>query len=164
MEEFRAWAENRNHNFSVLGALLWKKTVTTLSGMVFRHFLGFFLLLMGPPPAGKGNLVGFWPILGLRSTRGTWRNSGPGRKTRKRNSLVLGAFLWGKNSTTLSRMVFRNFLRKEFFWGRTPAGREWQFSGVLAHFDPFLRARSSKRAKVPLNQRFRPVGVKPKKK
>ena len=37
-----------------------------------------------------------------------------------------------KNVTTLSGMLFRNFLGKNFFFGRTPPGRNRPFSGILA--------------------------------
>ena len=41
-----------------------KKNATTLSGMVFRNFRAI-LFLVGPPPVRNGDLVVFWPILGL---------------------------------------------------------------------------------------------------
>ena len=34
-----------------------------LSGMVFRNFIGEECFLVGPPPAGNSNSVGFWPIV-----------------------------------------------------------------------------------------------------
>ena len=60
---------------------------TTLPGMGSRKFPGKERFLVGAPPAGNSNLVVFGPILGAL---GTWRNSGPGQKTRKRNFPVLG--------------------------------------------------------------------------
>ena len=37
-----------------------------------------------------------------------------------------------KNVTTLSGMLFRNFLGFNFFFGRTPPGRNRRFTGILA--------------------------------
>ena len=42
-----------------------EKNVTALSGMVFRNFCGTNFFLVGPPPVGNGDLVVFWPVLGL---------------------------------------------------------------------------------------------------
>ena len=58
-------------------------------GLVFHHFLETNLFLVGPPAFGNGDLVGFWPVLGL----GHLEKSGPGSKTEKHNSAVLGVLL-----------------------------------------------------------------------
>ena len=43
-----------------------KKNVTTLSGRVFRNFLGYsFFSRSDPHVVGNGDLVGVWPVLGL---------------------------------------------------------------------------------------------------
>ena len=42
-----------------------KINVTTLSGMVFRNFLGTTFFSVRPPPVGNGDSVVFWPVLGL---------------------------------------------------------------------------------------------------
>ena len=76
------------------------------------NFVGKYCFLVGPERRRNSNLVGFGPFWAF----GTRRNSGPGRKTQKHNFPVLGALLWEKDVTTLSGMVFRNFLDKAFFW------------------------------------------------
>ena len=43
-----------------------EKNVTTLSGFVCRSCLGNNFFVVGPPPVGNSDLVGFGPILGRR--------------------------------------------------------------------------------------------------
>ena len=88
--------------------------------MVFSNFLGSGLFLVGPPPAGNSNLVGFWHILGL------WIREipGPGEKHENTISWCQEHFCRGENVTTLFGMVFRNFLGGDFFFGRTRTGRQ----------------------------------------
>ena len=46
------------------GTPKWNKNVTTLSGMVFRNFLGKNFLSIGTPPIGNGDLLGFGLVRG----------------------------------------------------------------------------------------------------
>ena len=78
---------------------------------------------VGPPPAGNGDLVVFWAA-------GTWRNSGPGPKTEKRNFPVLGGPKRGEKVTTLSGMVVRNFLTLYVLADQTPRGRKSRNTGI----------------------------------
>ena len=43
-------------------------------------------------------------------------------------------------------MVFRNFLGNNSFFGRTPTGRKWWLSGILARFGPERFEESRARA------------------
>ena len=61
-------------------------------------FSGAIFFLVRPPLVGNGDLVGFWPALGL----GHLRNSGPGPKTEKHNFPVLGV---PKRKTKLPRCL-----------------------------------------------------------
>ena len=103
----------------VTTCFFWGGGVTTLSGMVSRNFLGNDFFLVGPPPAGNSNLVVFGPILGLWHL-GKFRARAENRKTQFPGA---SGTSMGKNVTTLSGMVFRNLLGKDFFLvGPPPAG------------------------------------------
>ena len=39
--------------------------------MVFRNFIGNNFFPVGPPPVKNGDLVGFWPVLGLGHRKGS---------------------------------------------------------------------------------------------
>ena len=121
LEKFRAQPENTKTQYGARGTFM-EKNVTTLFRKVFCTFLGKYFFLVGPPPAGNSDVVGFGPFWPF----GTWRKFGPGRKnTRTKFPGARGTFM-EKNVTTLSRMVFRRFLRRELFLGRTPTGRKFR--------------------------------------
>ena len=46
------------------GAPKLKKNVTTVSGIIFRNFLGNNFFQSDPQVVAKGGLLGFWPVLG----------------------------------------------------------------------------------------------------
>ena len=133
------------YHFPVLGARLSEKNGTTLSRMVSRNFLGFFF---GRTPTGlNSDPVGLWPIFGRAEN------------TKTQFPRARGHFYGEKKITTLPKMVFRNFLGTDFFFlvGPPPAGNSdlvgcWP---LLAHF----QVPEAKTGQIPLNHRFRPVGV-----
>ena len=67
---------------------------------------------------------------------GTWRNSGPGPKTEKRNFPVLVVPKREKKGTTLSGMVVRNFLAVYVLADRTLKGGKSRNTGISGHFGP----------------------------
>ena len=70
-----------------------KKNVTTLSGRVFRNFLGYsFFSRSDPHVVGNGDLVGVWPVLGL----GHSKFQSPGRKQKDAISQSSGSRNGGK--------------------------------------------------------------------
>ena len=98
-----------------------KQCSHAIRDMVARHFLGRDFFLGRTPQAGNGDSVGVLAHFGSLALGEIPR---PGRKTRKRDFLPLGALLWGEHVTRLPGMVFRNFLvGKTFFLvGPPPAG------------------------------------------
>ena len=114
-----------------------RKNVTTLSGDVFRNFLGDNFFSVGPPPDGNGDLVIFWPVLGRRPQA---RNSGTGPKTGKRKFPgARGPEIEEKKVTTLSGMVVRNFFTLCILPDVTPRGGKSQNTGILGHWPLALR-------------------------
>ena len=103
------------------------------------RYLGWFSAIfleqaffsVGPSPGGNGDLVVFLPVLAL----GTYKNYGPGRKTRKSNFPVLGALLGGKSGRpkSFSRKL-RNFFMSSVLADQTPRGRKSRDTGFEAHF------------------------------
>ena len=83
--------------FAAKGAPKWRKKATTLSGMVFRNFIGNDLFSGRTPPVGNGDLVVVWPVLGLWHLEKSCVWAGSGRKTEKHNFPVLGALLGGQS-------------------------------------------------------------------
>ena len=75
--------------------------------MVFRNFLGNNFFSVGPPPVGNGDLVVVWPVLGGGHLE-KFRDWAKNRKTQFPGAR--GPEIEEKKVTTLSGMVFRNFL------------------------------------------------------
>ena len=96
-----------------------EKNVTTLSGMVFRNFVTFYVLANRNPTGKKRRNTGGLCHFGLGQPLALGKILGPGRK---RNLPTLGVPLWEKKFTTLSRMVFHNFFTFSVLADRTPAG------------------------------------------
>ena len=110
-----------------------KKIVTTLSGIVFRKFFGTIFFCPTPRWLQRVIYCGFGPFVAA----GTYRNSGPGSKTEKRDFLELGA-LFGKKSVrpkSFSQKV-RKFLTFCVLAERIPTGGKSQNTGVLGPFGP----------------------------
>ena len=84
-----------------------EKNVTTLSVMVFRNFLRNNVFF-GQTPAGNGNLMVFWPVLG-RGYLEKFRDWANNRKTQFPGAR--GPEIEKKKVTTPSGMVVRNFLQ-----------------------------------------------------
>ena len=131
-------------------------------GVLPRHpgwgsatFLATTFFDVGSPPAGNGNLVGFWPILGLWHLE-KFRAQAENTKTQFPG--VRRTFMGGEMVPRHPGWFSTTFSRKSVFFGGTPTGQEWQFSGGLAHFGSFPSARGSKRPKKTLSRYFRLVG------
>ena len=107
-----------------------KKNVTTLSKMVFHNCLGNNFFLVGPPPVGNGDLVGFWPILG----RGHLEKFRAWAKNRKTQFPGARGPETEQKITTPSGMVVRKFLAVYVLTDRTPTGGKTRNTRILGHF------------------------------
>ena len=107
-----------------------KKNGIPLCGMVYRTFLGDNFFSVGPPPVGNGDLVGFWPVLGLGHLEKFWAWA----KNRKTQFPGARGTFGEKNVATLSGMVFCNFLRNKF----SAVGPPLVGNGDLVEFWPVL--------------------------
>ena len=103
-------------------------------GMVSRNFPRRHFFQSGSPPAGNSDLVVFSG--GLFWAFGTWRSSGPGRKTRKRNFPVLEAlFFWSESPERFSSK-HRNFFTFHVLADQTRADGKSRTEGYRFHFGP----------------------------
>ena len=132
--KFRAQAENTKTRFpGARGTFTGAKMLPRYLGWFFATFWGNTFFLVGPPPAGNSDLVGFWPILGLWHLK-KFRAQAENTKTQFPGAR--GTFMRG-NVTALSAMVFRNFLAKVFCLVGSPQAGNSNLVGVgpvLAHF------------------------------
>ena len=132
LDKFRAWTENRKTRFPGARGPETEKKVTRLSEMVVCNFSQFTFWPTGPPRAGKREIRGFWAILAQAGRwhlekSWAWAENGklqfPGARGPEMK----------KHATTVSRMVFRNFLAFYVLADRTPTGGKSQNRGFLGH-------------------------------
>ena len=100
--------------------------------MVFRNFLGCNFFPVGPPPVGNGDLVGFWPVLGL----GHLKKFRTGAKNKKSQFPGARGPKMKKTVITVSGMVFRNFLTVYVLADRTPRVEKSRNTGVSGCYCP----------------------------
>ena len=106
-----------------------EKNVTTLSGMIFRNFVGNKFFPVGPHVVVNGDLVVFWPVLG----HGHLKKFRAGSKTEKRDFPAL-RFPKSTKNTTLSGIVVRNCFTFYVLPERSPRGGKSRNIGFLGPF------------------------------
>ena len=97
--------------------------------MLFRNFLGKNFFFGRTPPGRNRRFTGILATRALREILGPKM----AQKCQKQAVVVGGGAETEKNATTLSGMLFRNFLGNNFFFGRTPPRPESAIYWFFGH-------------------------------